>query len=166
MFKNNNDVENKKRKLVKKLEADLVVKLKVIGNGKVPQKKTNGAACFDCYARETVEISCDKAVLIPLGFAMKIPKGWCAKIYPRSSTGLKTKIRLANSVGIIDSDYIGEISYIAELKGETAEPVTINAGDRICQMSFERVPKVIFQIVEVLPETKRGTNGYGSTGRR
>ena len=143
------------------------VKIKLIDGGKMPRKGTVGAACYDCYAREDVILDNTKPKLIPLGFAMAIPEGYCAKIYPRSSTGLKTRIRMPNGTDIIDCDYRGEVAFIAELKhiDNNQSHVYIPAGERICQMMIEKVLDTEFEVVEELPETERGTNGYGSTGR-
>lgn len=137
------------------------VKIRLIEGGKMPTKGTDGAACYDCYAR------CDCAVtsnttIIPLGFAMEIPEGYHAKIFPRSSTGLKTNIRMANSVGIIDADYRGEVGFIAEAKHGAYN--FVRKGDRIAQMMIEKNVDVELVRVDELSDTARGTGGYGSTG--
>lgn len=138
------------------------VKIKLIGDGRMPTKGTEDAACYDCYAR------CDCAVtnhtmIIPLGFAIEIPKGYHAKIFPRSSTGLKTNVRMANSVGIIDSDYRGEVGFIAEAKYNGYN--FIHKGERIAQMLIEKNVDVEFVQVEELSDTERGEGGFGSSGR-
>ena len=137
------------------------VKIKLIEGGKMPTKGTDGAACYDCYAR------CDCAVtsnttIIPLGFAMEIPEGYHAKIFPRSSTGLKTNIRMANSVGIIDADYRGEVGFIAEAKHGCYN--FVRKGERIAQMMIEKNVDVELVQVDELSDTARGTGGFGSTG--
>lgn len=161
------------RKHIKKVKK-VVCKVKLIEGGQLPTKKTEGAACYDCYARTDVKLSAAKPVLIPLGFAMEIPKGYCAKIYPRSSIGLKTTIREPNSVGIIDSDYRGEVNFIAELKtipdisevfNSLVGPFQIKAGERICQMMIEKVVNSKLKLVEELSDTERGEGGFGSTGK-
>ena len=83
------------------------VKIKVLEGGKMPTKGTEGAAAYDCYAKETVEVGYNP-VLIGLGFALELPEGYHAEIVPRSSVGLKTNLRQPNCVGIIDSDYRGD----------------------------------------------------------
>ena len=94
------------------------VKIKVLPGGKMPVKKTAGAAAWDCYARIDVpEAPKDemwipkghRGAKVPLGFAMEIPEGYHAEIFLRSSTGAKTPFRVSNSAGIIDSDYRGEV---------------------------------------------------------
>lgn len=78
------------------------VKIKLADGAIMPVRKTNGAAAYDCYANENVEVG-GETVLIGLGFAMELPPGFHAEIVPRSSTGLKTPLRQANNVGVIDS---------------------------------------------------------------
>lgn len=77
-------------------------KVKLLPGGKMPTKGTDGAAAWDCYANEDVVVK-GNPVLIGLGFAIELPKGYHAKIYPRSSTGYKTNLRQPNCCGIIDS---------------------------------------------------------------
>ena len=156
------------------------VKIKLLPGGKMPTKGTEGAAAFDCYAREDITIG-EEPALIGLGFALELPPGYHAKIFPRSSTGLKTNLRQPNSCGIIDSDYRGEVKAMYESKlsehevkqyGNSigvitgVEPYKITKGDRIAQMLIERNVDVEFVEVEELSETDRGAGGFGSTGKR
>lgn len=154
------------------------VKIKLLPGSKMPTKASKGAAAWDCYAREDVAV-CGEPVLIGLGFCLEIPEGYHAKIVPRSSIGLKTNLRQPNCVGIIDSDYRGEVKAMYEVgvKAVTAKEHNlvglgiyptiheIKAGDRICQMLIERNED--FKLVEVdeLSDTERGAGGFGSTGR-
>ncbi|WP_419078732.1 dUTP diphosphatase [Phascolarctobacterium faecium] len=158
------------------------VKIKLLPGGKMPTKGTEGAAAFDCYAREDITVG-EEPVLIGLGFALELPPGYHAKIFPRSSTGLKTSLRQPNSCGIIDSDYRGEVKAMYESKSKMLEckvnkygnvfnvitgtkPHVIKKGDRIAQMLIERNVDVEFVEVEELSETDRGAGGFGSTGVR
>jgi dUTP diphosphatase len=151
------------------------VKIKLLPGGKMPTKGTAGAAAFDCYAREDVEVG-KTSVLIGLGFAIEIPDGYHAKIFPRSSIGLKTPLRQPNCCGIIDSDYRGEVKAMYEAKcmklvfdkrgGMYEKPIEIKAGDRIAQMLIERNEDVEFVEVDELTPTDRGAGGFGSTGVR
>lgn len=96
------------------------------------------------------------------GLAMEIPPGWCLKLYPRSGLGCKNHTRLANCVGIIDSDYRGEI--MAKLIADPYAPQpTIKPGMAVIQGIFERVEQVALLEVEELSDTQRGTGGFGST---
>lgn len=152
------------------------IKIKLLDGGKMPTKGTPGAAAFDCYAREDVTVSAEP-VLIGLGFALEIPEGYHAKIVPRSSIGLKTSLRQPNCVGIIDSDYRGEVKAMYETKpsdnsyclhGEIClyyGKTKIKKGERIAQMLIERNEDVELVEVDELTETERGDGGFGSTGR-
>lgn len=160
-----------------------IVKIKLLPGGKMPEKKSKGAAAYDCYARlyrrtyevrkdgtereiwvEKAESVNDKTpVLIPLGFALELPEGYHAEIYPRSSVGLKTKIRVPNSIGIIDSDYRGEVNLICETK-EGSE--WVSNGQRIAQMLIVKDSEVELKLSDELSETERGEGGFGSTGKR
>lgn len=93
-----------------------MLKCEICG-GKMPVKKTAGAAAWDCFARENVTVD-SKPVLVGLGFMAEPPKGYYLVIVPRSSTGLKTNLRQPNSIGVIDSDYRGEVKAMYESKIE------------------------------------------------
>lgn len=93
---------------------------------------------------------------------MEIPPGWCLKLYPRSGLGCKKHTRLANCVGIIDSDYRGEI--MAKLITDPGgEGVCLKPGMAVMQGIFERVEPVSLVEVDELDETERGAGGFGST---
>lgn len=136
-------------------------------DAKIPERKTAGAVGFDLSSVDDYTIWStnveDKAVCIHTGLALEIPKGYHGKIFLRSSTGLNTKLRMANGTGIIDSDYRGEILILAE--NYTRKQVKVTKGERIAQLLIERSEDVIFEESETLSETERGTKGYGSTGR-
>lgn len=140
------------------------VKIKLIEGGKMPERKTKGAAAFDCYARiEDGFKLINGTTIVPLGFALELPEGYCAKILLRSGIGAKTPIRMANSLGLIDSDFRGEVSAILECHTGVFR---IENGERIAQMVIERVEPVTLEVVDELSETERGANGFGSTGAR
>lgn len=149
------------------------VKIKILPGGKMPEKKTKGAAAYDCYAREDITVG-ENPTLIGLGFALELPEGYHAEIVPRSSIGLKTNLRQPNCVGIIDSDYRGEVKAMYESKLVTAcgmlqitfNPVHIKAGERIAQMLIKKNEDVTLVEVDELSETNRGDGGFGSTGAR
>lgn len=136
-------------------------------DAKIPERKTAGAVGFDLssvadYTIWSTNVE-DKAVCIHTGLALEIPKGYHGKIFLRSSTGLNTKLRMANGTGLIDSDYRGEILILAE--NYTRKQVKVTKGERIAQLLIERSEDVVFEESENLSETERGTKGYGSTGR-
>lgn len=139
------------------------IKVKLIDGGIMPTKMTAGAAAWDCYAREAIAVG-NEPVKIPLGFAIEIPHGYHAKIIPRSSIGLHTPLRMV-STGIIDSDFRGEVHAIYEKIRTTAPVHIVYKGDRICQMIIEKNEECELVEADTLSETKRGENGFGSTGR-
>lgn len=95
------------------------------------------------------------------GLAIEIPYGYVGYIFPRSSIADKT-LSLANSVGVIDSNYRGEIMLKFKDKGEIG--ITYNIGDRIGQLIIMPIPSIEFEEVEELSDTTRGAGGFGSTG--
>ncbi len=101
--------------------------------------------------------------LIPTGLYIELPAGFEAQIRPRSGLAIKHGISLVNTPGTIDADYRGEIKVI--LVNLSAEPFTLNPGERIAQMVVARHEKVEWDEVEVLEESSRGEGGFGSTGR-
>lgn len=137
------------------------VDIKLLDGGKMPEKKTEGAACFDCYSNEEIEIPAGCMDSVALGFCIAIPKGYEAVIRPRS--GLAFKDRVYTIEGTIDSDYRGEVR--ALIKNDGAKPeFKIKRGDRVCQMKIQRSDSFMLTPVDELDETERGTNGFGSTG--
>ncbi len=100
--------------------------------------------------------------LVPTGLHIALPAGYEAQVRPRSGLALKHGISLVNTPGTIDADYRGEIGVI--LVNLSAEPFTINDGDRIAQLVVARHERVEWAPVETLDETERGTGGFGHTG--
>lgn len=126
---------------------------------------TDGNACFDFY-------SPTKAVIYPgqtgaavgTGIAVEIPDGYCMKLYVRSSYGAHRKLRLSNSVGIIDSSYRGEVKALFDNIGDM--PEIIEKGERFIQGRIEPNIPVAFTEVATLSQTQRNTGGFGSTGKK
>ncbi len=139
------------------------VQLKRLREGAVmPTYGSEGAACFDLYSAEQVEVPPGKTVKVPLGFAMAIPEGWYMEIRPRSGLSLKTGIRLPNSPATIDSDYRGEVSLL--IWNTSDKTITVDKGMRLAQGILHRTEKTYFVFVEQLSPTTRGDGGFGSTG--
>ena len=133
----------------------------------LPQYQTTGAAGMDlaAFVAETVVILPGQRAKVPTGIAIELESAaYAAFLMGRSSMGTKHGVCPANGVGLIDSDYRGEICVILQNNGQ--EPFTIQNGDRIAQLVI--VPVVQAQVVEAqeLTETARGANGFGSTGKR
>jgi dUTP pyrophosphatase len=100
--------------------------------------------------------------LIPTGLYLALPEGFEAQMRPRSGLALKHGITLLNTPGTIDADYRGELGII--LVNLSAEPFTINDGERICQMVIASHSRVEWEPAEALDETERGSGGFGHTG--
>jgi dUTP pyrophosphatase len=133
----------------------------------IPKYATAGAACFDLHAIEadwfTPHPTDKHAAIFRTGLAVEVPAGWVMKIYSRSGHGFNQGMRLSNCVGIIDSDYRGEIRVSLRADGEACAKV--RDGDRIAQAMLEPAPQCMFVEVDELSETQRGAGGFGSTGK-
>lgn len=128
----------------------------------LPKFETDGAAGVDLRASETVLIPSKGTVLVPTGLFVEIPQGFELQIRPRSGMSLKTKLRVANAPGTIDSDYRGEIKVIMDNIGE--ESVAIASGERVAQAVLCPVSQFSWVEKNNLSETGRGEGGFGSTG--
>ena len=112
---------------------------------------------------DTLTIKPNQSVLVPTGLSIAIPDDTEVQIRPRSGLAAKSNISVLNTPGTIDSDYRGELKIILINHGK--EDFLINNGDRIAQMILMPVLKIEFEEVEDLPETIRGSGGFGSTGK-
>lgn len=139
----------------------LKIKFKKLNpNAVMPKQGTAGAAGFDLTA---VSLKVTETTLkYDTGIAIEIPPGYVGLVFPRSSV-CKTGLSLANSVGVIDSDYRGSISFVFYKPMPCIVPYL--PGDRIGQLVIVPIPEVEFVEVEELSETERGSGGYGSTGK-
>lgn len=131
----------------------------------IPKKATPGAAGMDLYAciKNDININPGDLVKVPCGIAVEIPEGYGAFIFARSGLGIKHGITLSNGVGVVDSDYRGEIC--AGLCNVGKESYVIHSGDRIAQMVILKVENFIIKESSSLTKTMRGEGGFGSTGR-
>ena len=132
----------------------------------LPSYATVGSAAMDLRAcvEEAVVIAPGARVVVPSGIAIALPDaGYVALVFARSGLGIKHGIAPANCVGVIDSDYRGEIG-VALLNTSDA-PYTILPGDRIAQLMITPVVQATVSMVEELDDTARGTGGFGSTGK-
>lgn len=126
-----------------------------------PEYKTQGAAGADLRICVPITIPPNGSVMVSTGISMAIPEGYVGLVFPRS--GLANKgVTLKNSVGVIDSDYRGEIQ--VSLVNNSLQTVDLQVGDRVAQIVFLSVTQFPFISVDKLPETTRGTGGFGSTG--
>lgn len=128
--------------------------------GKEPTRMSQGAAGYDLYAAEEKSIEPGETELIPLHIAIGIPPGWVGSIRDRSSLGARGIHVFA---GTVDSDYTGPV-FVA-LHNATRENFFVNKGDRIAQLVVHPVLQTSFHVSAQLPQTQRGQNGFGSTGK-
>lgn len=131
----------------------------------LPTYGSAGAAAADLYAclETSVTIDPGQTVFISTGLSMEIPAGCAGLIYARSSMGAKRGLAPANKVGVIDSDYRGEIKVV--LFNHSAVAQTVEPGERIAQMIITPVLTPAYEEVDALSDTDRGTGGFGSTGK-
>ena len=134
-------------------------------NAIIPTYGSEFSAGADLYAclDATVSIKPGEAFLVKTGLAIELPTGYAGLIYARSGLATKKGLAPANKVGVIDSDYRGEI--MVPLLNHSSEVQQIEPGERIAQLIITPYLKGIFNEVDELTETVRGTGGFGSTGR-
>lgn len=140
--------------------------MKVRENAKIPQRATGGSAGLDLCAciEAPLTIPARGSAVIPTGIAISLPNaGLAAFVFARSGLAIKHGIGLLNGVGVIDSDYRGEIC--VGLANQFDEPFEIMPGERIAQMIVMPVSLLPVLETESLDETERGSGGFGSTGR-
>lgn len=123
------------------------------------------AAGADLYAclDETVVIAPGETAWIPTGLALEVPKGCVGLVYARSSLGAKRGLAPANKVGVIDSDYRGEIRVV--LLNHSKQTQQIEHGERVAQFLITPVLTPVYEEVDELTDTDRGAGGFGSTGK-
>ena len=128
----------------------------------IPKYQSDGAACFDLVAIERDNVVPGIA-LYRTGLSFDIPQGYVLEVYSRSGHGFNQHTRLSNCVGIVDSDYRGEV--MVQLIRDAGGHVGSQVGERVAQAMLRRVDQVEFIEVDELSETKHGANGMGSTGK-
>lgn len=140
--------------LVQRLDRDLPL----------PAYAREDDAGLDLYAREGVTLAPGARAAVGTGVAMALPDGYAGFVLPRSGLALRHGLSLVNTPGLIDAGYRGEIRVIL-INHDPATPVTLSRGDRIAQLVIQRVEQVDVIEVDTLPESPRGSGGFGSTGR-
>lgn len=141
---------------VKKLKPDATV----------PTMGSKFAAGADLYSAEDADvvIGPSETKFIGTGLAMEIPEGYVGLVYARSGLACKRGLAPANKVGVVDSDYRGEIKVALHNHGKEAQ--TVEKGERIAQMVIAPYLSVDYEEADALSETERGEGGFGSTGRK
>jgi len=141
--------------LLKKLDPEVLL----------PSYKTKGSSGMDLMAflKEPIKILPSTSCLIPTGISIAIPEDVEIQIRPRSGLAAKSNISVLNTPGTIDSDYRGELKIILFNHGK--KDFIVNNNDRVAQMVLMPILKIDFEEVNELPETMRGSGGFGSTGK-
>ena len=132
---------------------------------KLPEYKSDGASGIDlmAFVKDSIKVKPQTSTLIPTGISLAFSNNYEIQIRPRSGLALRNNISVLNTPGTVDSDYRGEIKVIIYNHGN--EDFIINNGDRIAQMVLSPVIKINFEETNNLPDTVRGQEGFGSTGK-
>lgn len=151
-------MENRENKMILRL-------MRVRENAVLPKQATAGSAGYDlCACIEAPKtLEPGARAIFPSGLAAEIPAGTAGFIFTRSGLGIKKGIHVTNGVGVVDSDYRGEIC--VGLHNLSAEPYTVQPGERIAQMIIMPYFAPVIEEVTTLSETDRGEGGFGSTGK-
>lgn len=138
---------------IKRLDSEVVL----------PSYAYEGDAGLDLRSNVDIDIAPFERKLIPTGLAVAIPEGFAGFVQPRSGLALKSGLSMANTPGLIDSQYRGELKVIA-VNLDANEAIHISKGERVAQLVIQRVPMISLMEVDELDETDRGTGGFGSSG--
>ena len=131
----------------------------------VPKRATTGSACMDLFALldDSVMLNPGEHLLVHTGISIELPSPeYVALLFSRSGMGIKSGVTLSNSVGMIDSDYRGEVCVGLVNHGST--PYLLRDGDRIAQLMIIKHSSLPIEVVNELGSTERGTGGFGHTG--
>ena len=141
----------------------LSVKIQILdSNGKIPTRANSNDAGFDLYSNTDIVIPSKQRKTVSTGIALEMPKHFAGLIWPRS--GLSVKQGIDVLAGVIDSGYRGEIMVC--LYNTSDEDVSIHTGDRIAQIIFQEVPRVVMEVHSSLGSSQRGENGFGSSDKQ
>lgn len=140
------------------------IKVKILDTrATLPTRGSEDAAGADLRALEEITAPAGKTVMIHTGLSVEIPSGYVGLICARSGLATKRGLAPANKVGVIDSDYRGEL--IVALHNHSSEDRTLEAGERVAQLVIVPYLAATFELAESLSGTERGAGGFGSTGR-
>jgi dUTP pyrophosphatase len=131
----------------------------------LPERAHPGDAGLDLRSAIDVEVGPGERAMVPTGLAVAIPDGHAGLVLPRSGLASRQGLTLANAPGLIDAGYRGEV-ICAVVNLDRSEPVRVTRGDRIAQLVIVAVPEVRSVLVDELPDSTRGVDGFGSTGTR
>ena len=146
-------VPNPPEVLVQRLDPDVPL----------PAYALPGDAGADVVTTVDAELAPGERAVLPTGLALALPEGFAAFVHPRSGLAARHGVTIVNAPGTVDAGYRGEIR-VTLLNTDLREPVVLRRGDRIAQLVVQRVERVRFVPADRLPESVRGTGGFGSTG--
>jgi dUTP pyrophosphatase len=129
----------------------------------LPAYALPGDAGADVVTTVDAELAPGERAVLPTGLALALPEGYAVFVHPRSGLAARCGMSLVNAPGTVDAGYRGEISVLL-VNHDPAEAVELRRGDRIAQLVFQRVEHAVLTEVDALPESVRGSGGYGSTG--
>lgn len=129
----------------------------------LPTYVYSGDAGLDLRSSEEMTLLPLERKLVPTGLAIAIPEGYAGFVQPRSGLSLRLGLSMANTPGLVDSHYRGELKIVA-INLDSKQPIHIERGERIAQLVIQRVPVVELVEVDELDETDRGAGGFGSSG--
>ncbi|WP_043614120.1 dUTP diphosphatase [Nonomuraea candida] len=130
----------------------------------MPSYAHPGDAGADLYAAEDAELMPGERAVVGTGVAIALPDGYAAFVHPRSGLAARHGVTLVNAPGTVDAGYRGEIR-VTLINTDLKEPFRLRRGDRVAQLVIQQVERVAFVEAGRLPESARGANGFGSTGR-
>lgn len=140
------------------------VPLKILDEGITPPAYARpGDAGADLCTTVDLELAPGERAVVPTGIALAIPEGYVGLVHPRSGLAARHGLTVVNAPGTIDSGYRGEIM-VPLLNTDSTTPVVLRRGDRVAQLLLQRVAQAQFTVVQDLPDSERGTGGFGSTG--
>ena len=130
----------------------------------LPSYARDDDAGADLRATTTVTLAPGERALVPTGIAVAIPTGYAGFLHPRSGLAARLGLSIINTPGTIDAGYRGEIK-VPLINHDRDETIVVRRGDRIAQLVVQPVTRVVFDVVDELPDSTRGAGGFGSTGR-
>lgn len=143
------------------------MKVRIVNNSRhpLPEYKTKASAGMDirAYLSESIVLKPLERALVPTGLYIELPEGYEAQIRPRSGLALNEGLGVLNSPGTLDADYRGEIGVI--VVNLSNQVITVEDGERICQMVINKIDHADWVEVEELDDTERGKGGFGHTGK-
>ena len=138
------------------------VKIKLLEGATMPSYAKEGDAGVDLYPKNDIKIApYARGVIVRTGVMMEIPKGYELQVRPKSGNSSRTPIRVV--LGTVDAGYRGEIGIIID--NLSNKVIKVNKDKALAQGVFSKIPKAVFEVVEELSKSDRGTGGFGSTGR-